>query len=180
MQRRQKHWNSHHSLYIALELSILNLSFWRLSGNDLYRGENHDRCRGLGFISKLQTFSTRVQRPSRERPDALTQEESVFSYGQPTLTTSVLVWEEPRKRSEFSETMDNSNVFRRAKTLVFETCSEKSHSVQQHAPTMWMLLLALKFQRNWKIHSQQLHMGWVRQEAVQTVCGLSSPHSSHM
>ena len=66
MQRRsEKHWNSHHSWYITLDLSILNLSFWRLSGNDLYRsGENPDRCRDwLGIISRLQTFSTRVQRP---------------------------------------------------------------------------------------------------------------------
>ena len=90
------------SLYLTIiaELSKLNRSFWRLSGNDLYRGENPDRCRGLGIISKLQMFSTRVQRPSRERPEALTQEESGFSYGQRTLTTSVLlVWEEPSKRS---------------------------------------------------------------------------------
>ena len=63
-------------------------------------GENANRCRGLGIISKLKTFSTRVQRPSRERPEALTQEESGFSYGQWTLTTSVLlVLEEPSKRS---------------------------------------------------------------------------------
>ena len=64
---------------MALELSILNLGFWRMSGNDLYRGENPDRCQGLGIISKLQRFSTRVQRPSRERPESLTQEEVDFS-----------------------------------------------------------------------------------------------------
>ena len=87
-------------LYIARELPIHNLWFWRLSGNDLYRGENPNRCRGLGIISKLQTFSNRVQRPSRERPEALSQKESGFSYGQWTLTTSVqIVWEEPSKRS---------------------------------------------------------------------------------
>ena len=54
----------------------------------------------LGINSRLQTFSTRVQRPSRQRPEALSQEESGFTCGQRTLTTSVLlVWGEPSKRS---------------------------------------------------------------------------------
>ena len=53
----------------------------------------------LGIICKLLP---RAQRPSGERPEALTQEENGLSYGQQTLTTSVLlVLEEKRKRSEF-------------------------------------------------------------------------------
>ena len=60
--------------------------------------------RELGIIFKLLP---RAQRPSGERPEALNQEENGLSYGQQTLTISVLlVLEEKRKRSEFPKTMD--------------------------------------------------------------------------
>ena len=58
-------------------------------------------------VFKYFKLPPRAQRPSGERPEALTQEENGLSYGQQTLTISVLlVLEEKRKRSEFPKTMD--------------------------------------------------------------------------
>ena len=58
-------------------------------------------------VFKYFKLLPRAQGPSGERPEALTQEENGLSYGQQTLTVSVLlVLEEKRKRSEFQKTMD--------------------------------------------------------------------------
>ena len=58
-----------------------------LLGNNLYRGENPDWTGTWNYL-QVTPFSTRVQRLSRERPEALTQEENGLSYGQRTVTTS--------------------------------------------------------------------------------------------
>ena len=83
MQRRSKSTEfSPLVAYIALELSILNLSFRRLSGNDLsvYRREPRN-FPGLGIISKLQTFSTECSAlPGKDQKVSL-RRKAVFQTG---------------------------------------------------------------------------------------------------
>ena len=93
--------------------------------------ERFPTSRELGIIFKLLP---RAQRPSGERPRSSSlKRKTVLSYGQQTLTISVLlVLEEKRKRSEFPKQWINVNVFNATKTSLFGRCTRRKCTISAH------------------------------------------------